>query len=367
MHRPRFMLLGLLGAAIVLVLVATLAPIAGGTSRAAPVNVALPKIQGTAQQDQTLFADPGKWSGTTPITFSGQWLRCDTKGATCVEINNATKQQYKVTAADVGKTIRLRVDASNNDGKATATSKQTAVVAEPTPLPKNTSPPTITGKAEVGQTLTGDKGTWTGPGTIDYNYYWQRCASYGGACADISGANASTYKLSSADKDNTVRLRVKATNNGGSVNAYSTVTAVVEAAGGTLPPGAIKLPDGKISIPSSSVPPDQRLDISGLDFSPNPLKSRSDPITARFRIFDTRGYVVRDVLVYVIPLPYNWTTQPDEVKNGEDGWATVHMTATDKLPKDSAIVMFVRARRASDPVLTGISNRRLVQLVVKIP
>lgn len=367
MHRPRYVLLGLLGAAIVLVLAATLAPIAGSTSQTAPQNVAPPEIVGTAQEGQTLFAEPGKWTGTKPITFSAQWLRCDTKGATCVEISGANKQQYKLVAADVGKTARIRVNASNKDGKETANSKQTAVIAEATALPKNTSPPTISGKAQVGETMTADKGTWTGGGTIDYNYYWERCADYGGACSDISGATASTYKLTSADKDNTVRVRVKATNSAGSVNALSAASPIIEATGGNLPEGAIKLPDGKVSIPASSVPPDQRLDIAGLDFSPNPLKSRSDPITARFRIFDTRGYVVRDVLVYVIPLPYNWTSQPAEVKNGEDGWATVHMTATDKLPKNSAIVMFVRARRASDPVLTGISNRRLVQLVVKIP
>jgi hypothetical protein len=42
------------------------------------------------------------------------------------------------------------------------------------------------------------------------------------------------------------------------------------------------------------------------------------------------------------------------------------MRATSKLPKKAAIVMFVRARKAGDPVLTGVSNRRLVQMLVNI-
>jgi hypothetical protein len=363
MKRLAYGLCGVLVAAAVFAV--ALAPSAGGKGTSAPVNKSLPKIIGTAQENQELFADPGKWSGTPPITFNGIWLRCDPQGATCVEIKGSNdEEKYKVVAADVGKTIRVRVTATNDDGKATASSKQTAVVTEAAKLAVNTSPPTITGKAQVGQTLTGDRGKWTSSSPVDYSQFWMRCDINGGACADIGGATATTYKVVKADEGHALRFRVRATNAAGAANALSTPTDDVQ---GDLPEGAIKLPDGKISIPASSVPPEERLNIQGLDFSPNPLTNRNDEITARFRIFDTRNYVVRDVLVYVIPLPYNWTTQPAEVKNGEDGWATVKMRATDKLPKNSAIVMFVRARRAGDNVLTGISNRRLVQLVVKIP
>jgi hypothetical protein len=44
----------------------------------------------------------------------------------------------------------------------------------------------------------------------------------------------------------------------------------------------------------------------------------------------------------------------------------VQMLATSQLPRKAAIVMFVRARKAGDPVLTGVSSRRLVQMLVKI-
>ena len=59
----------------------------------------------------------------------------------------------------------------------------TAVAA----APKNTSPPTITGTAQEGQTLVGDRGQWSGNPT-DYNDFWVRCDKDGGSCANISGA-----------------------------------------------------------------------------------------------------------------------------------------------------------------------------------
>ena len=42
------------------------------------------------------------------------------------------------------------------------------------------------------------------------------------------------------------------------------------------------------------------------------------------------------------------------------------MRATSQLPRKAAVVMFVRARKPGDFVLTGISNRRLVQMLVAL-
>ena len=360
-----------LGAAVVAVALGATA----GSGRAAadrpaakPVNGSPPTISGTPREGETLNGSPGTWSGTPPINLRAQWRRCNSSGSSCNSISGANGTSYRLTSADVGHTIRLRVTAENRDGRTDAHSLPTGVVAAlPTSAPVNTSAPTISGTAQEDQTLTGDQGVWQGnPRITDYDWQWQRCDRNAANCANISGATHRTYRLSSADVNNTVRLRVTAQNRAGSTNAYSRTSAVVAAKGPSLPPGAIRLPDGKISIPVASVNRPELLVISTLDFNPNPLRVRTDPVTARFRIFDTRGYVVRDALVLVTPLPYGWTNQPSETVSAQDGWATVTLHATSALPRKAAVVMFVRARKPGDFVLTGVSSRRLVQMLVDI-
>ncbi len=55
--------------------------------------------------------------------------------------------------------------------------------------PVNQSLPTISGTAQVGQTLTADVGTWNGASPITYTYAWRRCDTNGNSCSTISGAN----------------------------------------------------------------------------------------------------------------------------------------------------------------------------------
>ena len=103
---------------------------------------------------------------------------------------------------------------------------QTAVVA---PAPAvNTSLPAISGTTEDGQTLTATNGTWTGTPTITYARQWQRCDSAGANCSNIAGATGTTYVLTPADVDGTIRVVVTATNGAGSVPATSDETTIVD-------------------------------------------------------------------------------------------------------------------------------------------
>jgi hypothetical protein len=81
-----------------------------------PTNIAPPTISGSVAQGSTLTVNEGTWSGATPITFSYQWSRCNASGSSCSNIAGATAKTYTVGAADVGATLRARVDASNAGG-----------------------------------------------------------------------------------------------------------------------------------------------------------------------------------------------------------------------------------------------------------
>jgi hypothetical protein len=95
----------------------------------APANVAAPAIAGLPELGQALTGDRGRWSGTAPLTFAWQWLRCDPAG--CVEIPGATRRTYTTAVADLGGRLELEVTATNALGSASATSDPTAVVGGP--------------------------------------------------------------------------------------------------------------------------------------------------------------------------------------------------------------------------------------------
>jgi hypothetical protein len=98
-------------------------------ANSAPANTSPPTITGTAQEGKVLNANPGTWSGTQPITYTYQWQRCDASGGNCVAISGATNAAYVAASADVGKTLRVGVVASNTVSSAPAISNATAVVS----------------------------------------------------------------------------------------------------------------------------------------------------------------------------------------------------------------------------------------------
>ena len=160
-----------------------------------PAVTSPPSISGTALRGQTLTAQSGSWSGTTPISFAYQWRRCSSSGRRLRLVGGATTQTYTLGSADVGHTLRVQVTASNSAGSAQAVSSQTAVVAAPGP-PVNTALPAISGTAQDGHTLTVSNGSWKSDSSLSYSYRWGRCDSAGNGCATISGATHSSYKAS---------------------------------------------------------------------------------------------------------------------------------------------------------------------------
>lgn len=95
--------------------------------------------------------------------------------------------------------------------------------------PMNTYPPTVSGQAQDGKSLKGDRGHWANNPT-GYDYAWLRCDRNGGSCSTIGGADSRTYSVKSVDVGNTLRFQVKAKNVDGTATATSIPTGVVVAA-----------------------------------------------------------------------------------------------------------------------------------------
>jgi hypothetical protein len=351
--------LPLVGAAAI---VAVLLPGSGSAvALTPPKNTAEPTITGLAADGRLLTAQPGSWSGTTPMSFAYRWLRCPTDGgapdgSNCLVIGGATASTYRLRNIDVGLRIRVRVTATNTDGSDTAASNPTAIV-QGSARPRNVDPPTISGVPVLGQTQTADPGVWSGTQPITFGYQWRRCNHTGGNCSAIAGATAKTYVTRQADVGNTLRVRVTANNSVGNETATSVPTAVIAAGVQTGCPGG----NGPIAI--QQLTPPARLLIDGLQASPSPIPLSARSVIVRFHVSACGGRPVAGASVYVTAVPFNQFAIPPEALTGADGWAALKMQRLSGFPAathQTLLVMFVRARKIGEPLLTGISNRRLV-------
>lgn len=233
--------------------------------------------------------------------------------------------------------------------------------------PSNQSPPVVTGTPEEGMTLTTSNGTWNGTTPFTYVYQWRRCDSTGGSCSSISGSNSSTYVLKPVDVGNTIRARVTARNGQGSAQSSSVPTAVIKAKTPATTNGCPTSGTGTLDIKDATPP--ARLLIDGQQISPSVVTRSTQDITVRFHVSACGGRPVQGALLYATAVPFSQFTIPPEATTGADGWASLTMHQDRFFPASSRqqlLVMQARARKATDPVLAGISTQRLVSFPVKL-
>jgi hypothetical protein len=364
-------LLGISVALTALVAAAGLATTGSAARQAAPTNTTEPRILGTARIGVTLTANRGLWTGD-PSSYRYQWVRCPesggrSDGSDCAAVGGATQQQYDVTASDAGRRLRVRVTATNADGSETAASNASALIQAAPSAPSNTKPPTISGDAVVGATLTANAGEWTQ--RPSFRYEWRRCDQDGSSCAAIAGATERTYVLKSVDQGNTLRVRVTATSNGATAGATSVPTAVVRVATTTPPPATNGCPAGSGAIQVNQLSAPARLLIAGQALAPSVVTGGTGSLTARFRVTACGGRPVQGALLFATAVPYNQFT-PREQPTGTDGWATLQMSRLRGFPANPGhqqlLVMMTRARKPGENLLGGISTRRLVSFPVNL-
>ena len=131
---------------------------------------------------------------------------------------SSSDTSYEDTDVDPETKYVYRVKARNAHGLS-GRSPYVSTTTPEDPTPPNTAPtglPTITGTAQVGETLSADtSGISDGNGLtgVQYTYQWVR--GDGTTDTDISGATAQTYTLTSDDQGNTVKVSVGFTDDDG--------------------------------------------------------------------------------------------------------------------------------------------------------
>lgn len=315
---------------------------------AAPRSTSPPTLDGTFRQGSTIRTSNGEWANS-PTSFSYRWLRCDNQN--CIRIGGATANSYRLVQADVGKSLVSEVTARNGDGSTAARSAFSTPVADNV-VPQSSSPPQISGTATVGGTLTAEPGTWTGAPTFQFT--WLQCDAAGSNCTD-TGSRGRTYGVRSEDLGRTIRVQVRSSNSRGDTTANSAQTALVRAssgggAGPAVPVSGVSLPD--------------RLVISAVSFSPKAIQSRTGTVTMSVRVSDTRGRLVSGALVLASGIPFGRVTEMPETATNSSGVATLTFRPTARLPlrQNTAVQFFLRARKAGEDALAGVSTRRLVQV-----
>jgi hypothetical protein len=357
-------------AAAAVVALAAVGTAAAVTLRAAalPSNNTPPTISGTAKTGNTLTANPGTWNGSSPMTFGYRWLICGTAGEACHDIAGATNQTYQLKNDDRGNTARVRVTAANAEGSASEVSAATALIGAGTPV--NTAKPTIGGQPATGSTLTANPGTWTGQTPIGFRYQWLICGTNGDACHDIAGATNQTYQLKSEDLGNTVRVRVAATNAGGSTSETSVPSARIAAGAAAPATGCPKTTAGAASVDVAGLSAPARLQVDKFQLASGWSITRSmQSFSARFHVTSTCGQPVKGAIVYATAVPYEQVTIPKETATDGNGWVTLTFNRQAGFPatdKQQLMVMFVRARKPAGELLAGISTRRLISFHVNL-
>ena len=192
-----------------------------------------PTISGTAQVGETLTADTSDIAdanGLSNVQYKYQWLADD------ADISGATNATYTLVAEDEGKAIKVRVSFTDDEGnEETLTSTATdAVAAAPTPNSPATGAPTISGTAQVGETLMADTSgviDADGLNNVQYEYQWLADDS------EISGATNATYTLEDADEGKAITVQVSFTDDADNEETLTSgATDTVEAAQPTEPP-----------------------------------------------------------------------------------------------------------------------------------
>jgi hypothetical protein len=353
---------------LVLALTSILAlAVVGAASAEFPTKRSDPSIQGTPQEGQTLEGRTGQWLmdnglNCTDCNYRYTWQRCNVDLSGCADVPGRTGYSYLLGADDVGKRLRFvewvfkRDCGAHNTQTGTiechdiekngASAPTVAIQPRPIVTPQFTGTPTVAGRPMEDEILRATGATWTGQGTITKTFFWQRCNTAGEACATLAGATGAAYRLSADDVGWRIRVVETATNAGGTSQAVSGVTDVVD----ELMPTAARptIPVTKVALP-------HRLMLNEVV-----TLQKGSTVTLKVKVSDDRGFRVGGVQVKLTPTGLLAGSAALKT-SAANGWATFTFRATGT----GTTYVFVEARRKGEKPQAGISTSNLFKIRVR--
>ena len=186
-----------------------------------------PAINGTVQVGQTLTVDTSGIAdddGLTGVSYAYQWIAND--GTSDSDIGDATSSSYTLASSDVGKTIKVKVSFTDDEGnEETLTSEATAAATATVPgIPGQL---TVSLNDTEKLDLSWDAPSSNGGSTITgYKVQWKE-AAYGwdtaGAVSEVA-VNSTTYTVSGLNDGTEYTFRVLAVNSVGDSGASGEAT-----------------------------------------------------------------------------------------------------------------------------------------------
>ena len=321
-----------------------------------PSNVTEPRITGTTRVGQVLRTTPRHVDrdGADHVRVPLVPVR-RARGARCVRLWSdleRRRQHVRLRQADAGFRIRSQVVARNAEGQDTATSNPTGVITAARPV--NTTEPSISGTARVGSTLEANRGQWAGDQPITYSFAWLRCNEPGRQLQrDPGGERHELRGEGRRHRSDAPRPRDRAERSWLGIGDLEPDRW----SGSNQPPPGTAIPVGELQAAGD------RLVVATVQFSPNPVTSRTAPITARVRVTARGGRPVSGAAVFMRATPR--VVQGQTAQTASDGWVTLTLVPNNQFPQPRSgfnVQFFIKASRPGDPGLGGIAGYRLVQV-----
>ena len=193
---------------------------------------------GTGELDVS-WVEPDSDGGSEITSYTVQWKKATGIWDADEDVSEATATTttHTITGLELDVEYAVRIIATNSIGDGAASDEVTATTVAAKPNSPATGTPTISGTAQVGETLTADTtGIDDSDGLADVSYDYQWLADD----TEIASATGNTYVLTSAELGKAVKVRVSFTDDAGNEESLTSAATTAVAAAPPPPPDNVR-------------------------------------------------------------------------------------------------------------------------------